>query len=318
MLVNTSIKNVFFKIVEISLPRILGLCDRNFLSKTYGCFDRNYWHVKILDFPNIRFQEAALVLALIYKNKIIDNFFQKEKIRLFAVGAVNFAFSRQNKDGSFNEGYPFDRSFAATSFAGYALTQTIMLLELDGWEDNIIKLGSWLSRNNHPEVSNQMAGAANALYNIYLITNNKIYKKASQNKIHILYKNKTNNQFLPEYGGADIGYLSIALSNLSDLWKKSKDDLIYQIANDSAVFINNHLDEFGRFDWKKMSRKTQYVYPYGFTVLKIYEVVMKLANGLKQNLILNPLWMDDRYCIPFALDYLMAVLQLREDNASAE
>ena len=33
------------------IPKILTLQDRNPHSPTYGCFDRNYWHYKIIDFP---------------------------------------------------------------------------------------------------------------------------------------------------------------------------------------------------------------------------------------------------------------------------
>ena len=34
------------------IPKILTLQDRNAHSPTYGCFDRNYWHYKIIDFPS--------------------------------------------------------------------------------------------------------------------------------------------------------------------------------------------------------------------------------------------------------------------------
>jgi hypothetical protein len=34
---------------------------------------------------------------------------------------------------------------------------------------------------------------------------------------------------------------------------------------------------------------------------------------LKKNLILNPTWMDDRYCIAFALDYLKTGLELNNN-----
>jgi len=37
-------------------------------------------------------------------------------------------------------------------------------------------------------------------------------------------------------------------------------------------------------------------------------VFRRIENGLKENGIINPLWMDDRYSIPLAVDYLLAHL----------
>ena len=63
-----------------------------------------------------------------------------------------------------------------------------------------------------------------------------------------------------------------------------------------------------------MSRKTQFIYPYGFAVFEKFSVLQKLENGLERNLILNPTWMDDRYCIAFTLDYLKTVLELNNSK----
>src|SRR4029078_21578 len=46
------------------IPKILTLQDRNAHSPTYGCFDRNFWHYKIIDFPSGILQEAVCVPAL--------------------------------------------------------------------------------------------------------------------------------------------------------------------------------------------------------------------------------------------------------------
>jgi len=51
------------------VPRLLSLLDRNRFSKTYGSFDRQFWHYKTVDFSGGRYQEAALTLALLYKIK---------------------------------------------------------------------------------------------------------------------------------------------------------------------------------------------------------------------------------------------------------
>ena len=48
------------------IPKILTLQDRNAHSPTYGCFDRNFWHYKIIDFPSGMAAEFVWPLALAY------------------------------------------------------------------------------------------------------------------------------------------------------------------------------------------------------------------------------------------------------------
>lgn len=305
----------FFTIAKFSIPRILGLGDRDPESPTYGCFDRNYWHYKLLDLPNIRFQEAVSMLALLYRHNLVEEFYQNQKVRSLAIAAIEFAFSRQNSDGSFNEVYPFERSFCGTSFAGCALAESMLALKLEGWEAQLTKLADWLARNNNVEVANQMAAAANALYAVYAITHNTVYHDAALRKIDLMKRQKGQHRYLPEYGGFDLGYLSITLSHLASLWKLSHHEGVREMAEDAMDLIDETLDDYGRFDWMTMSRTTQFVYPHGFAVFKQFPVLEKLKNGLAGNMILNPAWMDDRYCIAFALDYLKTDYEMRCANA---
>ena len=46
------------------IPKILTLQDRTPVSPTYGCFDRAYWHYRMMDFPCGMSQEFVLPLAL--------------------------------------------------------------------------------------------------------------------------------------------------------------------------------------------------------------------------------------------------------------
>ena len=46
------------------IPKFLTLLDRNPHSPTYGCFDRNYWHYRIIDFPSGMAQAFVWPLAL--------------------------------------------------------------------------------------------------------------------------------------------------------------------------------------------------------------------------------------------------------------
>ena len=45
-------RDLFAREALALIPKILTLQDRNAHSPTYGCFDRNFWHYKIIDFPS--------------------------------------------------------------------------------------------------------------------------------------------------------------------------------------------------------------------------------------------------------------------------
>ena len=74
-------KDTYLKAVLDEMPRILANLDRNPFSKTYGCFDRDYWHNTFTDFPCARKQEAVLTLAILYKlNSGKNPYFNKKEM----------------------------------------------------------------------------------------------------------------------------------------------------------------------------------------------------------------------------------------------
>ena len=56
-------KDLFVREALAQIPKILTLLDRNPHSPTYGCFDRNFWHYKIIYFPSGMSQEFVYPLA---------------------------------------------------------------------------------------------------------------------------------------------------------------------------------------------------------------------------------------------------------------
>ena len=60
-----SSRDLFAREALAQIPKILTLQDRNAHSLTYGCFDRNFWHYKIIDFPAGMAAEFVWPLALV-------------------------------------------------------------------------------------------------------------------------------------------------------------------------------------------------------------------------------------------------------------
>ena len=290
-------------------PRILGLGDRQKGSATFGCFDRAYWHYRFLDFPNARFQEAVLLLALLWHENFPGNiYFANKKILEWADAAIHFWFKSRNRDGSVAEAYPFERSFCATCFTTFAITESLLLLDRRA-PASLEITANWLARNNSPAVANQMAVAAIALDNCYRLTGVEQYRTAAQAKIETLLKSQDAAGYFPEYGGYDVGYSSITLSCLAHYQRKTRAANLLPAMQHAARFLEARVREDGTYSIEGTSRQTQFLYPYGLVVLRS-DVARRLTNGLRANRVISPAWLDDRYIIQLTTDYLLAYLEL--------
>jgi hypothetical protein len=294
---------IFSDIALAQVPRILGFIDRDPLSRTYGCCDRAFWHYKTMDFPNARFQEAALVLTLASLLAPKEHpFYRSSSLDAHAMAAIAFWAKHVHRNGSVDESYPYERHFCATAFTLYAVSESVLIGEKKlPWD--LDHVGCFLIKNRNTDVSNQMACAAEALHNLFLLTGNKKFEVGSQEKIdQLLLMQNTRGAFC-EYAGFDLGYDTITLSFLAGLHKKTKREDVKKSALRAIDHIAGHIEEDGYYAPGLMSRQTQFFYPYGFSYFAS-DLLTKVEKGLKNNVLLNPSWLDDRYCIPLTANYL--------------
>lgn len=296
--------SIFYEIGLSQLPRILGLMDRDPASKTYGCCDRQYWHYKLIDFPNSRMQEAALIMALAWRLDLPGNrFFGSSLLKDWAAAAIDFWSKRLHGDGSTDESYPYERHFCSTAFTLYSITEALNIIGIKTSGD-FTKTGEFLLRRNNMDVANQMACAAAALWNLHVLTKADRFRVGAEQKIASLLSMQSESGYFNEYGGFDLGYDSITLSFLAGLYLRTKRQDIKQAAEHCIKNMRSFVDESGYFSPETMSRKTQFIYPYGLAVFAP-DVLRCVAAGAGKGEILNPSWMDDRYCVPFTGNYLM-------------
>jgi hypothetical protein len=292
------------------VPRVISQIDRDLASPTYGAGERYYWKYKMHDYPNARFQESALLFSLLFNNDFPGNiYFNNKKLYSLIVAVAEFWAKIQRKNGSFDEIYPHENSFVATAFSTYAITETFIILKIKPSLDltnAFLRAGNWLLDNNHPIVSNQMAGAALALHNLSQLLGDKKFAEGASAKLSILGSEFKKYGYYPEYGGFDIGYSTILLYFLTKLEAKGKNSLTEE--NKTAIHkIEQETDEYGRYDHKNKSRQTQYIFPYAFKYFKnrLYDNWLK---GLEKDFVLQPGWMDDRFCLFLTINYLETFL----------
>lgn len=284
-------------------PRILGLIDREGSSATYGCADRYYWHYKLHDFANARFQEASEVLAAAFQyNHPMNPYHLQDRVREWAIAAIRFWEKIKRCDGSFDEAYPFERSFCSTSFSTMHATQALLLLSARPVTD-LRPIGRWLSAHDTADTVNQRAASAAALANLGVLTDHTAFLRAAKDRVSNIRADHERLGYFNEYGGSDLGYSSITLSALSVYADRARDMETIEWVKSIAGKLGQSLREDGTYEYEGQSRSTRFFYPYALARSND-PGLKKISSGVAADKILKPSWMDDRYMIPYAADYL--------------
>ncbi|MBU7014114.1 MAG: hypothetical protein HXS52_06765 [Theionarchaea archaeon] len=302
--------------LETALPhmrRLLGLQDRTPSSSTYGCFDRSFWHYRVLDFANGRQQEAALTLALAYHiSHPLNPYFGKEKIKQWSLAALQFLATIQNGDGSFDEYYPHEHAFVTTAFAAFAGSEGLLLLNErpSCTVEMLTRCGKFLLRRDELEVVNQNLGAAAALYNIYLLTDDEQFRKGAYAKLGTSLERQSPEGWFYEYGGPDIGYLSVAVSYLAHFYRKTKDGQALASLKKAVTFLSHFIHPDGTAGGEYGSRNTSYLVPDGIEICaQIDPCASYLAREVRTSLArkgFSPSDLDNRYLCNMLYNYLQA------------
>ncbi len=318
-------KDVYLIPVLNNAPRLLGLLNRNISSSSYGSFDREYWHYNTVDFSCARKQEAVLTLTLLYQINHKDNkYFGNKEILGFVKAAMMFWVNIQNNNGSFNEWYPNENSFVVTSFSSYAVSESLLIIkdELQDKEYQIViealrKAGDWLLSRHETRVMNQQTGAAVTLLNLYLLTKDDRYLNAANEKISLLNKRQSEEGWFLEYGGPDIGYLSLAIDYLSKFYQKTNDNVVENILARALSFIKYYVQPDMVAGGEYTSRNTEYLIPHGFEICsKHNKDALLLASVVRKSLLSNdsfPNLFDDRYFTYVGYTWLQAYIDANPD-----
>ena len=289
-----------FKSVLKEVPRLFALMDKNKHSPTFGCFDRKYWKYKITDYANARMQEACYTLALLYSKRFDKNFYKNEEIKKYAKASIEFWTKIQNRDGSFNEYMPNEHSHVATAFSTFCVASTCKILGIEdgNFMEALKKAGKWLGKNDDLIVTNHDAGSVAALYQIYELTGDKLFLKYCKEKLKRVLGSQNSEGWFPEYGSADIGYLSLSIYYLAKYFQASGDKLVLKPLSKATEFISYFIHPDFSIGGNYGSRETNLLAPSGFMVLKdpVAKTVGKnVEKSIEMKRAAGPYCFDDRF-----------------------
>jgi hypothetical protein len=313
-------RNEYSRQIIAQIPRLLTQIDRNPYSPTYGCCSRVYWHHRETDLPNSQAQELVLTLALAYKYRYPENMYYKSgKLKEWILAIMDYWGKIQHKNGSFDEVYINQDSFAATAFSAYAVSEALLELKAEIPDKlksklarSLEKAGRWLIKTKESIAMNQVCGSIATLYNIYLATNKNEFLQGAKKKLKPVIGQINPEGWLNEYCRADIGYSFLALDYLAKYYKKSRDNELLPVFKKMLDFLKYFVHEDGSVGGIYGSRNTEYISPHGLEILaKIDKTALNLANFLLSNLKKGTYsfmgnCVDDRYFMYLSANYLQA------------
>ena len=255
----------------VQIPRLLGALDRNPFHRTYGCFDRQFWHYRTASFPSEMYQEAMLPLALVYATPLPNNHWRGEpRLKEWAIAALRFAARDSHRDGSCDDYYPFERALGAAVFSLQAATRACQILQVD---DAAIR--TWLKRRadwivHHDEagrLANHHALAALGLARLAEITADHGWLQAAEDRIRAVLTWQSSEGWFEEYGGADPGYQTVTIDALAKLRRLTNDQRLDEPLRRAVEFARLFLHPDSSYGGEYGSRGTYHFYPHGFELL---------------------------------------------------
>jgi len=301
----STLKTAFQTYAQAQVARVLTQLDRDPGSPSFGCFDRNYWHYKIRDFPSTILQQGLFTLEAI-RNSHVALATQAGVIEHWCVGAAN-ALSRQvNRYGGVDEYYPFEHSYPAAAFSLYAICRVLWdwqttapsLLEAVEMAP-LQRLVNHLAGRRETQAVNQQAAGLAGLALAAQLQGLSVPKAALAQLAAQVFNSQCPEGWFNEYGGPDFGYLTVTLDALADYYEATGDQRALEASDRAVDFLANLVGADGQLPTTLNSRNTDYVVPYGLVRAAARN---PLAAWLVETLFQSlghpghPIWAtDDRY-----------------------
>lgn len=329
------LRDVYARQALLQLPRLLTLQDRSPLSKTYGCFHRDFWLYKTSDFPDAVRQFGVHALALVYAKEFPENrYFGNPEIREWAIAGLTFWAAIQHREGSYDEFYPYERGWVGpTAFTTYAACEAYILLSAqieDGdrakIEGAIARAASFIAKGESEEdlLANHYAMAALAVWKAHrLLGEPRLLSGYERIWEGFCRLHNRREGWSIEYDGADPGYQSATVSFLGKIWADSGEADLLETLRQSVEFCSYFAFPDGHYGGTIGSRNTLHFYPHGFELLSreiplAASVADRMLRALAEDKLVPPHIMSDRYVFYRVPELLLAYLDHGGRPDSAE
>ncbi|MEB3356904.1 MAG: hypothetical protein VKK04_09275 [Synechococcales bacterium] len=264
-------RDVFAQVAIAQIPKILTLQDRNRHSPTYGCFDRNFWQYKIIDFPSGMAQEFVLPLALVYALPIADNpFYQEPALRDWVAAGIHYAAHSAHPDGSCDDYFPFERASGAAAFSLLACVESYTLLGLA--DPTLLRFfatrADWLAHHHESgQLTNHQALIALCLERVGQLLQSDRWEQARDERLERVLSWQNPEGWFQEYEGCDPGYHTLTLGCLASLYEYHPDPRLQEAIARGVTLASHFVHPDGSYGGEYTSRNTYNFFPHGFELI---------------------------------------------------
>lgn len=315
------------KVASLALPRILTQVCRDPTSPNYGCCDRNWWHYKIRDFPSIILQQAGYALAEAASTPVGTRL--SSELLGLATATGRFWNQRAMRMRAFEEYYPYEQGYPPLAFSALSVAKLCStgLVEPDTVYPGMKVASRQLLNRWEGGASNQQIAGISALSVVRNIWPQLVPSEAFNHILDRTLRMQTEEGWFPEYGGPDLGYLSVSIDCLWDLYNYTLDGRILVSIEKALLFLSWFVLGPTHQGGMHNSRNTDYILPYGWVRYSI-EVTKPLAPIVEA---LNTLYdpeakervgffyaIDDRYWAHYVGHSVLRALNRLEHALSRE
>lgn len=247
------------------LPRVLTQLNRDLGSAHFGSFDRNWWHYKIRDFSSIILQQGGYFLEMAAGLPQFSS--DSEQLRGYAAASVYFWAARANRRGAFEEYYPSEDGYPPLAFSTLAAGKIVLLRNLNNasLRTALKKAARKLQhRFEHQAANQQIAGLA-ALAVLKKIDTSLVDDGVFERLTVQTLELQASEGWFTEYDGPDLGYLSVSLDCLWDLYDFTGDQRFKESAGRAFGFLANLVIHNNGPIGMHNARNTDYLVPYGIS-----------------------------------------------------
>jgi hypothetical protein len=262
--------NFLVDFADCTLPRILTQVCRDPNSQSYGCADRNWWHYKIRDFPSIILQQVGATLWAARDHKVFLE--QHAFVHDIAVAACLFWNKRAIKFHAFEEYYPWEEGYPPLAFSTLSIARLVgeNVVDVEEVKDGLKIATQQLSSRFEEKAGNQQVAGFAALSWIRKILPGEVSDELWESMLVKTLKLQDSEGWYQEYGGPDLGYLSVTIDCLWDAYDASNDERLLASAVKAFEFVEKMISvSSGKGIGMHNSRNTDYIVPYGISRLVV-------------------------------------------------
>lgn len=256
---------------ERLLPRMLTQVCRDPGSPGYGSFDRNWWHYKIRDFSSIILQQGGY--ALHCASRLPQFADRTEALETLAAASCRFWNDRAVKHGAFEEYYPWEQGYPPAAFSSLAVAKMAAegVVDADEVFQGLEKAAKQLQSRFEPKAANQQVAGTAALCWIRRIAPELVDESVFGDICNRTLACQHEEGWYMEYGGPDLGYLSVTMDCLWDAYDATGDERFKASAAKALGFIAPFAALPQRGAGMHNSRNTDYIVPYGIARFLVEE-----------------------------------------------